>query len=100
MSNITNIKLIPSEATQYKIGTLLQKFEISHDDFSADPHCTVIYSHDVVDVKNLKLPEQNFPIIGENARFELFENEYDGIILVIEFDCKEAETLFYYLKKN
>ena len=98
--NRTNIKIIPSKATCEKIIALLQKFQIPHDDFCADPHCTILYSHDVVDVKNLSLPQISFPVIGKNARFELFDTKYDGIVLVIEFESDTLEKCFNCLKEN
>ena len=98
--NRTNIKLIPSEATREKIAALLKKFQIPHDDFCADPHCTILYSHDVVDVKILKLPPLSLPIVGKNAKFELFDTRYDGVVLVIEFECQSAKECFRYLKQK
>lgn len=96
----TNIKLIPSKKTQENIATLMQKHFLPYDDFCADPHCTIIYSKDVVDVKSLTLPVQEFPIIGKNACFALFDTRDDGIVLVIEFECEEAKKCFEHMKKN
>ena len=98
--NRTNIKLTPSEVTQEKITAILQKFNIPHNDFAADPHCTILYSRDIVDVKKITLPPLNFPIVGENAHFELFDTKDDGIVLVIEFECPCAEKCFKYLKQQ
>lgn len=100
MANITNIKLIPTLKTIDKIRNLLKQHNLPCHDFVADPHCTIIYSHDVVDVKSITPPITNFPINGKNAKFELFENEYDGIVLVIEFECESAKNCFEYMKKT
>lgn len=98
--NRTNIKLIPSELTQEKLACILHNYNLPCQDFIADPHCTIIYSNDVVDVTTISLPPFIFPVIGKNSRFEFFDTMYDGIVLVIEFDCKAAEQCFNYVKQT
>lgn len=100
MTGRTNIKIIPSPQTIAKISDLLDRNNLPHADFDADSHCTVIYSHDIVDIKTISLPLPDFPLIGENARFELFDTKDDGIVLVVEFECEAAKKCFEYMKKT
>lgn len=100
MKTRTNIKIIPTSDTYQKICELAENYRLPYQDFKNDPHCTILYSHDVIDIKNIILPPIKFPLIGKNSRFEFFETKEDGIVLVIEFDCKTAENCFKYLKKN
>ncbi len=100
MKTRTNIKIIPSPETYSKICQLAGDYHLPHQDFLISPHCTVLYSRDVVDVQNITLPTLSFPLKGQNARFEFFETKEDGTVLVIEFDCETAENCFKYLKRK
>jgi len=100
MTSRTNIKLVPSAQTIAKITDLLRLHNLPYQDFAADPHCTIIYSRDVVEVKKIKLPVTDFPIVGKNARFALFYTKDDGIVLVVEFECEAAKNCFEYMKKT
>lgn len=96
----TNIKLLPNKNTYDNICKILDANNITHNDFTNDTHSTIIYSPDIVDIKNIKLPEIKMPIIGKNAHFEYFETKDDGIVLVIEFESDIAKKLFHYLKQE
>jgi len=100
MKNRTNIKLVPSQQTILQITALLEYCHLPCHDFIENPHCTIIYSRDVIDVKNITLPLADFPIVGKNARFELFDTKDDGIVLVMEFECEDAKNCFEYMKKT
>ena len=96
----TNIKIIPDQVTISKILSLADKYNLPHQDFDLDPHCTIIYSNDVVDVKDIRLSQLNFPIVGKDVHFEFFDTRDDGIVLVVAFECEIASSLFAYLKKR
>ncbi len=94
MQNITNIRIIPSDDTIKKIVQMADSYNLPHTDFDAHPHCTIIYSRDVVDAKDIKLPKVVLPVIGTNAQLKIFQTKDDGDVLVIEFDCSAARACF------
>ena len=94
----TNIKLLPNTKTIDKISNILG--DIPHNDFLSDSHCTLIFSPDIIEPKNIKTPNIKLPIIGTNAHFTFFDTRDDGIVLVIEFDSASASELFKYLKNT
>ena len=100
MQNLTNIRIVPCDDTIKKIVQMADSYNLPHSDFDAHPHCTIIYSRDVVDAKDIKLPESDFPIIGTNAYLDVFETRDDGNVLVIEFDCEYAKQCFDYMKQK
>ena len=100
MKTRTNVKVIPSPGTYRKICQLADNYHLPYQDFMTCPHSTILYSRDVVDVQNITLPTFQFPLIGKNARFEFFDTKEDGTVLVIEFDCENAENCFKYLKRK
>ena len=98
MQNITNIRMLPDDNTIKNITDLADSFNLPHKDFDEHPHCTIIYSPDVIDAKNITLPKVKLPIIANNARLGIFETKDDGNVLVIELDCEAAEQCFNYMK--
>jgi hypothetical protein len=87
--------MIPSAETFDKI---VKAAPTDAFDFIADPHATIIYSPDVVDVKTMNLPKVRFPIIGTSPRFQVFATKDDGLCLVLAFDCGPAELLHKEIK--
>ena len=100
MQNITNIRIIPSNDTIKKIVQMVDSYNLPHTDFDAHPHCTIIYSRDVIDAKKIKLPKIKLPIMVTNAKLKMFDTPDDGNVLVIEFDCDEAKQCFDYMKRE
>ena len=94
---LTNIKIIPSKTTKENISALLHKYNLPDNDFITDPHCTIIYSSDVIPAN--KIPVNiSLPIIVKDSVFSLFDTKDDGLVLVIEFTNKELSKYFRYLK--
>jgi len=94
---LTNIKIIPSKTTMENISMLLHKYNLPNNDFMAVPHCTVIYSPDVVPAD--KIPTNiSLPIIVKDSKLTLFDTKDDGIVLVIEFMNSDLSQYFRYLK--
>lgn len=100
MDTRTNIKLAPDSQTIKHICDVLDKNNIPHQEFRNDPHCTIIYSPDIIDVNKIVFPEIKLPIVGNKAHFEFFETRDDGTVLVIEFESDTAVKLFEYLKQK
>lgn len=96
----TNIKLIPTAGTVKQIVDMLNSYGIPYDDFIADPHCTVVYSKDIIDVGTIGLPLIKFPITGKSAKFEIFDTRDDGFCLVMVFHCEVAERLHYEIQSK
>ncbi len=100
MNTRTNIKLIPDSQTIKNICDVLDKNNIPCQEFRNDPHCTIIYSPDIIDTNKIVFPKIKLPIIGSKAHFEFFDTNDDGIVLVIEFESDIAVNLFRYLKQK
>lgn len=100
MNTRTNIKLIPDSQTIKNICDVLDKNNIPYQEFRNDPHCTIIYSPDIINIDKIVLPKIKLPIIGSKAHFEFFDTNDDGIVLVIEFESDSAVNLFRYLKQK
>jgi len=100
MQKITNIRIIPCDDTIKEIVQLAETCGLPHADFDKHPHCTIIYSPDVIDAKNIKLPKTKLLIVAINARLKIFETKDDGNVLVIEFDCDDAKRCFDYMKRE
>ena len=98
MQNITNIRLIPNEETIKQIARFADNNALPYADFDAHPHCTIIYSRDVIDAKSIRLPAVALPVVGTNAQLKIFKTKDDGDVLVIEFDCSAARVCFDYMK--
>jgi 2'-5' RNA ligase len=94
---LTNIKIIPSKTTMENISTLLHKYNLPDNDFIAVPHCTIIYSPDVVPAN--KIPVNiSLPILVKDSKLTLFDTKDDGIVLVIEFTNSDLLKYFRFLK--
>ena len=100
MQNLTNIRIVPCDDTIKKIGQMADSYGLPHADFDAHPHCTIIYSHDVIDAKKIKLPKIKLPIVANDAKLKIFKTTDDGNVLVIEFDCDDAKQCFDYMKRE
>lgn len=98
MKTRTNIKLVPDKKTQTKIKALLQKHKLPKDDFTSCPHCTIIYSLDIVDIDKISCDKLVLPIVVKDSHFELFDTKDDGIVLVIEFQNDDLIKLFKHIK--
>jgi hypothetical protein len=83
--------MIPSAETFDKI--VKAAAPVDAFDFIADPHATIIYSPDIVDIKTMELPKVRFPIVGTSPKFQVFATKDDGLCLVLAFDCDTAEIL-------
>lgn len=98
MQKITNIRIVPCDDTIKKIMHLAESCNFPHADFDAHPHCTIIYSPDFIDAKDIKLPTIKTPIVATNPELKIFRTKDDGDVLVIEFDCEKANQCFEYMK--
>lgn len=95
----TNIKFIPDTKTVKNLVKFFEWNKIAFDDFITDPHCTIVYSKDIVDINTITLPKIEFPVIGTRPRFEVFDTKDDGFCLVILFDCPVAKSLYSEIKQ-
>ncbi len=100
MLDLTNIRIVPSNDTIKQIMDLADCSGLPHADFDAHPHCTIIYSPDFINFRDIKLPTHKGAITGDKARFEIFDTKDDGYVLVIEFDCPFAKKCFDYMKSK
>lgn len=98
--SLTNIRLIPSFETVTSLVKLLEQNKAPYNDLIEDPHCTIVFSRDIVDINTITLPEIKYPIVGINPKFEIFETKDNGLCLMVVFDCKVAEALFLQIKQK
>ncbi len=96
----TNIKFIPDAKTITALVKLLEANNIPHNDLINDPHCTIIYSRDIVDINKIVLPEIKYPVIGLYPKLKVLDTKDNGLCMVAIFDCKVAEKLFLEIKQK
>ncbi|MDR1027135.1 MAG: hypothetical protein LBL46_01830 [Rickettsiales bacterium] len=93
----TYIRIIPDRRSIGQIVGEMKRRGVDYADFVASPHCTIIYSKQVVSVGGIALPEIELPVIGARPRLSVFDTP-DGRCLVVEFDCEALEKLHYEIK--
>ena len=85
--------MIPTPETISGIVGITRNSGLLAEDFIADPHATLIYSKNIVDVSTILLPNIKFPIIGLNPKFEIFDTRDDGLCIVLTFDSDAARAI-------
>ncbi len=96
----TNIKLIPTQQSIKNIIDFCKSVDINPVDFINDPHCTIVYSRDIFDVCDIKLPDVELPIVAENLKLHLFDSPDNGLVLVLIFESAVIKDLFNHIKSN
>lgn len=81
----TNVKIIPSATAITKIKRFCDVHGLPHADFDAAPHCTIVFSRDII-VPARKIPRPDFERIAvRNPRLKIFHTRDDGDCLVMCF---------------
>ena len=98
----TNVKIVPSKTAIAKIKRFCDAHGLPHADFDAVPHCTIVFSRDII-VPARKIPRPDFERIRVgDARLKIFKTRDDGDCLVICFssDKLARANAFYRARLN